>query len=264
MGTDALSAAGLRHLATGNAVSYHHVGIVVALAAEAKALARKSLPAGHAVALDNGDLAWLSGMGQQAARQAAEGLISAGATALAAFGVAGALAPGLRSGTLFCPSCIIDERGHDYVPTPAWRTALIQHLRATALPTLAEGHLLSLPSPLLCAGDKAAMREHHLAAAVDMESAAVAAVATEHRMPFVVLRAIVDERNDDIPAELHAGVDAWGRALPLRMAATLLRHPSLLSQLPKLASRMNKATHALQAAAASAGRGLGRNPVLPC
>jgi nucleoside phosphorylase len=237
---------------------------VVALATEAKALARKPLRAGQAVALDHGDIAWLSGMGQQAARRAAEGLVSAGATALAMFGVAGALAPGLHSGTLFCPSCIIDERGHDYVPTPAWRASLIQRLRAAGLPTLAEGHLLSLPSPLLCAGDKAAMREHHLAAAVDMESAAVAAVATEHRIPFVVLRAIVDERNDDIPGELQTGIDAWGRPLPWRMVATLLRHPSLLSQLPGLAARMSKATRALRAAAESAGSGLGRNPVQPC
>jgi nucleoside phosphorylase len=245
-------------------VNAHPVGIVVALATEAKALSPKPWRTGQATVLDHGDLGWLGGMGQEAARHAAEGLVAAGATALAAFGVAGALAPGLRSGTLFCPSCIMDERGHDYLPTPAWRASLHQRLLMLASPILTEGHLLSLPSPLLRASDKAAMRQHHLAAAVDMESAAVAAVATERRLPFIVLRAIVDERDDDIPAELTSGIDAWGRPLPLRVATLLMRHPSLIGRLPGLASRMCKATRALRAAAELAGSGLGRDPPQPC
>ncbi|WP_109124501.1 purine and other phosphorylase-like protein, family 1 [Dyella sp. C11] len=214
--------------------------------------------------LEAGSQLWLSGMGQDAARQGALSLIASGAVALASFGVAGGLAPGLRSGTLFCPSCVLDERGHDYAPDGAWRASLMHRIQAAKLPFVTEGSLLSLPHPLLDVGAKAAMRERHQSLAVDMESAAIASVAMEHGVPFIVLRAIVDERDDEVPAALQAGVDAWGRPLAGAMLLALLRRPSLLAQLPGLAVRMGKATRALHAAARAAGTELGRDVAVPC
>lgn len=240
------------------------VGIVTALAAEARAWTRRPLRAGTPLPLDRGGALWLGGMGQQAARLGALGLIEAGATALISFGVAGGLAPGLQSGTLFCPSCVLDERGHDYQPDPAWRAALLQELQPTPLARVDHGTLLSLPAPLLSVADKAAMRERHQALAVDMESAAIAAVASEYRIPFIVLRAIVDARDDNVPAELHTSVDAWGRPRIQHLLGNLLRHPALLGHLPGLAVRMHKATRALRAAATAAGAELERAARQPC
>lgn len=262
MGTQPLSPTACE-LAT-DAVTPGSVGIVTALASEARALTRRSLRVRTALPLDHGGALWLSGMGQEAARQGALALIDAGATALVSFGVAGGLAPGLRSGTLFCPSCVLDERSHDYQPDASWRSALIRRLATTNLPRVDEGTLLSLPSPLLSVAEKGAMRERHQALAVDMESAAIAAVAGDYRIPFIVLRAIVDEREDNVPAELQASIDAWGRPFAGRLLVTLLRHPSLLTHLPGLATRMNKATHALRAAANVAGIELGREALQPC
>ena len=236
------------------------VGIVTALTGEARALTQKSPRPGKVVALGGGCIAWLGGMGQEAAREAALGLLDAGATALAVFGVAGALAPGMHCGTLFCPSLVIDERGHAVPTTPSWRIALNQRLLAANLPLVAEGSLLSLSSPLLLASDKTSMRARHHAMAIDMESAAVAAVASERQLPFTVLRAIFDEYDDNLPGELQAGVDAWGRLLPLHMLAALLRHPRRLGELPGWAARMGKATRALREAVRAAGDGLGWGP----
>jgi adenosylhomocysteine nucleosidase len=261
MGTQPLSPAAC-DLAT-DAVTPGSVGIVTALASEARALTRASLRVRTALPLDGGAALWLSGMGQEAARQGALALIEAGATALVSFGVAGGLAPGLRSGTLFCPSCVLDERSHDYQPDRAWRAALIHRLAATQLPRVDDGTLLSLPAPLLTVAEKGAMRERHQALAVDMESAAVARVASEYHIPFIVLRAIVDERDDNVPAALQAGVDAWGRPLAVRLLTVLL-HPHLLTHLPGLAIRMGKATRALRAAANAAGTELGRDAPQPC
>ncbi|WP_266181862.1 purine and other phosphorylase-like protein, family 1 [Dyella humicola] len=245
-------------------MNLHSVGIVTALAAEAKALTRQRLHPQKLTPLGNGANLWLSGMGPEAARQGALALIDAGATALAVFGVAGALAPGLRSGTLLCPHRIFDEQGRDYTPTPSWRAALSQRLDAGGLALTMEGSLLSLPAPLSSAAEKTAMRDRHLAVAVDMESAAVAAVANERHLPFVVLRAIVDESDDEIPLELQAGVDAWGRPHLVHMLVAMARHPALLKRLPGLASRMGKATRALQAAVVVAGTDLAREPQGPC
>lgn len=264
MGLDPLSAANEDDARPGDTVNLHSVGIVTALAAEAKALTRQPLLPRTLTPLGNGANLWLSGMGQDAARQAALALVDAGATALAVVGVAGALVPGLRSGTLFCPHRVLDEQGRDYTPTPSWRAALSQRLEAAGLALTMEGSLLSLPAPVLSAAEKTAMRDRHLAAAVDMESAAVAAVANERHLPFVVLRAIVDERDDAIPPELQAGIDAWGRPRPWSMLVVLLRHPGLLKRLPGLASRMGKATRSLQAAVVAAGTDLAREAPGPC
>lgn len=245
-------------------MNLHSVGIVTALAAEARTLTHQPLRPRQLIVLGEGCGLWLSGMGPEAAREGALALVNAGATALAVFGVAGALAPGVRNGTLLCPACVIDERGNDYLPTPAWCEALQQRLAAASLPVMAGGSLLSLPAPILSAAGKMAMRQRHMALAVDMESAAVAAVATAAHLPFVVLRAIVDEHDDDIPGELQAAIDEWGRPLALHMLAQLVRHPGLLTRLPRLSSRMRNATRALRAAVTALGVNLGRAVQGPC
>jgi len=262
MGTQPLSPAACELVA--DEVTPGSVGFVTALASEARALTRRSLRVRTALPLEQGGVLWLSGMGQQAARDGALALIDAGATALVSFGVAGGLAPGLRSGTLFCPSCVLDERSHDYQPDASWRAALIRSLGTTSLPIVHEGTLLSLPAPLLSVAEKGAMRERHQALAVDMESAAIAAVAGEYRIPFIVLRAIVDERTDNVPLELQTSIDAWGRPRAGRLILSVLRHPGLLAHLPGLAARMNKATGALRTAAKVAGTDLARAARQPC
>lgn len=227
------------------------VGIVVALVSEAKALGSHSAKPDCIMPLSDGASLYVSGMGPKAARHAAEALVGAGATALAVFGVAGALSYQLRNGSLFCPERVLDEERHVYVADSAWRASMRRQLAA------AEGSLLSVASPLLTYATKRAAHQHYSALAVDMESAAVAAVAQEHGLPFVVLRAIVDEVNDAIPEALNGSVDDWGRPRPLRLMASLCRKPALVSELPRLYSRMQRATQALRAAAKATGPTLG-------
>ena len=229
-------------------------GIVVALASEAGTLTSHTTQPGAITALPDGAALCLSGMGPVAAQRAAEMLIDAGATALAVFGVAGALSTHLRNGALFCPECVLDEEGQTYYTDLEWRIRLQQRL---AMPPLGDGALLSVAAPLLTAVAKTSAHQRFEALAVDMESAAVAAVAEKHGLPFVVLRAIVDECDDAIPASLNGSVDAWGRPRPLKLMTALCRHPSLLGELPRLYSRMQRATQALRAAATATGPSLG-------
>lgn len=237
----------------------HATGVVVALASEAKTLTSRNAQPDRLTSLADGSALWLSGMGPSAARRAAEGLVHAGATALAVFGVAGALDACMGNGTLFCPERILDESGHDYPMDLPWRTRLLQRLAKTHLPLYANGSLLSVETPLLTAAAKTSAHARHAALAVDMESAAVATVAHEHGIPCLVLRAIVDEVTDTIPAALNNSVDAWGRPRPLGLIAALCRHPSVLSDLPRLYLRMQRATQALRAAAEATGPGLARS-----
>jgi len=235
-------------------------GIVVALAAEARALTSARIHPERLVSLAEGAAVWLSGMGPDAAHRAAHGLADAGAGALAVFGVAGALDADLRNGSLFCPERVLDEHGRNYPVHAPWRARLQQRLAATACPLCTNGALLSVREPLLTTAAKAAARGRHRALAVDMESAAVAAVAQERGLPFLTLRAIIDEAGDSIPAALNNSVDAWGRPRAWGLLAALCRHPGLLAELPRLYSRMQRATLALRAVAEATGPTLGWSP----
>ena len=238
-----------RGLSTNTAICA--TGIVVALVSEAQTLTSQSAKPDCITPLPDGASLYVSGMGPKAARRAAEALVAAGATALAVFGVAGALSDQLRNGALFCPERVLDEEGHAYATDSAWCTSLQQQLTAV------KGTLLSVASPLLTATAKNTAHQRYAALAVDMESAAVASVAEHHALPFVVLRAIVDEVDDAIPEALNGSVDAWGRPRPLQLLAALCGHPSLLGELPRLYSRMQRATQALRAAAEATGPTLG-------
>lgn len=228
------------------------LGVVVALKAEAAALTKQTAYPESILPIANGCGLLLSGMGPDAALKAAHSLADAGAQALATFGVAGALVPGLRSGTLLCPQRILDEQGRVYLADPAWCNRLQRRLVAAALATVSDIALLSMPASVSTVMGKVAAQRHYSAAAVDMESASVAAVAAERKLPFVALRAIVDERDDSLPEALQAAIDPWGQPRILPMVSALVRHPSLLARLPGLSSRMGKAVRALRTAAAIA------------
>jgi nucleoside phosphorylase len=235
-------------------------GVVVALASEAATLTAGNVQTERLTPLADGAALWLSGMGPVAAQRAAEGLADAGAKALAVFGVAGALDACLGNGALFCPERVLDDIGHNYVADARWRDRVLQQLATTTWPLHANGSLLSVQAPLLTASAKTSAHHHHAALAVDMESAAVAAVARARGLPFVCVRAIVDEVNDTVPLALHDSVDAWGRPRPLGLIAALCHHPSVLADLPRLYSRMQRATRALRVAAKAMGPALGWSP----
>jgi len=232
-------------------------GIIVALAAEAHTLVSRNVTPERVIPLADGAALYLSGMGPAAARRAAQQLADAGVSALSVFGVAGALGEPLRNGALFCPERVLDEEGHAYPTDAEWQTRLQQQLSRTAFPVRMNGTLLTTSAPLLTAAAKLVAHQRHGALAVDMESAAVAAVARERGLPFMALRAIVDEAQDTIPPALNGSVDAWGRARPLRLMAALCAHPLMLGDLPRLYSRMQRATQALRAAAHATGPTLG-------
>ena len=221
------------------------VGVVAALTAEAAALGGTRIAPGRIVESGSGLSLLVSGMGPEAAAQAALRLVDAGVAALAVFGVAGGLDPRLAPGDLVCPSEILDEQNQRYAAESSWRGHLLARL---PLPPQT-GALLSVKLPLLSAAEKSAAFKSTGAVAVDMESAAVAAVAASAGLPFLALRAISDAAADAIPVALAATVDRYGRPQAGRVAATLLRKPSLVAGLPKLSGGMNAALQALRQAA---------------
>ena len=207
------------------------VGIVAALGAEARTL-------GHA----HGAEVRVSGIGPQAASRAARSLADGGATALVSWGVAGGLDPALRPGSILLPTAVIADDGARYPTATVWR----ERQFALLAPPLevACGELLSRASALGDAAAKALAFRTTGAVAVDMESIAIASVAAERGLPLLVLRVIVDAAADELPRAVIAA--SVGGELRLgRLAAGLLRSPSELASLWRLARRFRTARGSL-------------------
>jgi len=226
------------------------LGIVAALAAETRPFGRPVPTGERPAALANGTLLLVCGIGQAAAGHGARRLVAAGVRALLSWGMAGGLDPALAAGTLLLPREVASPEG-ELLPTAAdWHQRLSDALAASH--PVCCGTLLTCREAIGSAADKASAFRQTAAAAVDMESFAVAQVAASHRLPFLAVRAIVDTATDDVPRTILAAATAGAEGVPLRrLMVALARAPEDLLPLLRLARRFRAASRALAAAAAS-------------
>lgn len=215
-------------------------GILVALPREARALVPtlSTLEPGadRLFRLPDSLLA-VSGMGWEPALAAARRLVEAGAIALASVGTAGALDPALASGDIVLPEAVVTLEGAVRAAHLPWCRALV-----AALPRgeAHAGRLLTSRLPVGLRLDKIIARRETACVAVDMESAAVAEVAAEHRLPFVAVRVIVDIAGEDLPRAVLAASGA-GTVSTARVLAGIARAPWELAALARLAGRFRTA-----------------------
>lgn len=190
-------------------------------------------------------------MGPERAHRAAKHLLSAGAKALVSWGVAGGLAPHLKAGTLLLPETVQTTRGRAYRTDSYWRQTLIQCLDNNL--SLSCGGLQHTETVLSSPQEKAELYQQTRCAAVDMESAAVAKLAAEAQVPFLIIRAIADPAHATLPASALRALDLDGRLQPLALMASLLRHPQDLFNLWQLGGYFWAAKTTLRTLAARAG-----------
>jgi hopanoid-associated phosphorylase len=171
------------------------------------------------------------------AREGAERLIAEGATALMSFGIAGGLVPGLEPGALLLPPAVIAPESDDVFPVDkAWHARVMAAAAACGLPLVTTAPVVGLDRAVTTVAEKAALARTTGASAVDMESHVVAAVAREHGVPLLVLRAIADPARRTIPAPALVGLGPEGEARPLAVALRLLAAPWTLLALMRLAA----------------------------
>lgn len=223
------------------------IGIVSALAAEARTLGPSARHGAELRQLADGALLAVSGIGESAAAAAARRLVLAGATGLASFGMAGGLDPTLICGTVLLPAQIaaLDGdglRAASAATSPLWRQRLRAALPASCI--ACEGKLLTSRRPIGRRDAKAAAWRDSRAAAVDMESAAIAQVAGQAGLPFVALRVIVDTAADELPAAVLAA-SGGGRLRIGRLLADLVRTPGDIGALISLSARYRVARRVL-------------------
>lgn len=231
-------------------------GLVTALRAEASCISSAHIPFNEKVQINDHAVLWLSGMGAQAARAAAEGLCQQGVTALVSFGVAGALDSKLKPGDLVLPDAI--HAGEQLSVTVAWRNRLQNLLPADI--TIVNGILANSAVPLTSTKAKLDLEQATGACAVDMESGAIAEVAAATGIPFIAVRVIIDPVQFSPPQALLGAVYPDGGVNPLCLLTLLLKRSVHLSTLIQMGAGMRVARKTLSRVIKSAGAGLHSQP----
>lgn len=171
-----------------------------------------------------------TGIGMNHAHEGVERLIeTCHPSLILSAGYAGATESTLRTGDLLLTSEIRSEAGDSFRPDPEGRGLLEELIR--------EEQLAYRSSPLLTRwkmanrGEKMRLGQSGVIA-VDMETAAAAAVASKMKTPFLSLRAVFDTLEDEIPF----GDPVADESRPLQF---LIKNPKSILSIPKF-FRMNQ------------------------
>lgn len=175
-----------------------------------------------------------TGVGLEAAEASARRLLSAHRPALlVCAGYGGGLDPQLRVGDV-----VLDWRGRgDAAAAEAWSGLPVRVFFGTVA---SRAHALETPAA------KAALARETGALAVDMETSAAAAVAAEHGVPVIGIRAISDTAAEELPVPMAHWFDlARQRPRPAALLRFLARHPSRIAPFTRFIRGLPKARRAL-------------------
>lgn len=166
-------------------------------------------------------------------------LIAQGANRLVSFGIAGALDPALKPGDLIIAGAVRAE--HDRLPVDQkWLVNL-----TLQLPEARVADIVGSSTIVADAAEKAMLYRDTRAACVDQESHWVAEAAKAHRLPFIAIRAIADRATDNLPQAVLVGLDSQGNPRTGAVIRDLLRDPTQLPGLIRVALQTNRALKSL-------------------
>lgn len=231
-----------------------YLGIIVGVPAEARSLAEHSITNDEPVRLQEGVMLCVSGVGPRRAGQASRALFGKGATALLSWGSAGGLSPKLFPGSLILPKTIIASNRSVYHVDTSWHESLCNRLKGQV--DLHTEPLAESSTVVRTPAEKAILSQQTGAIGVDMESAAVAAVAREEGVPFMAVRAVADAMDTTIPKSTLNAFDEFGRLNFLKLIQGFVQHPTELFALLRIGRDYQAAQKTLALVARLTGRDL--------
>jgi adenosylhomocysteine nucleosidase len=154
---------------------------------------------------------------------------------LVSFGLAGGLDPVLRPGTVIIPSVVLSQG--EPLSADAF---LAERFGGLTFHTILAGSAVASD-----AAEKRRLRAATQAHAIDLESGAVAQTAAAHGLPFIVVRAICDPAERELPPAALIALEPEG-AIALRgVLGSVLTHPRQILGLLALARDAALARRAL-------------------
>jgi adenosylhomocysteine nucleosidase len=170
-----------------------------------------------------------------------------GAELVIGTGVVGALSSGLKPGDLVLADRVMTLDAGGKVMEAATRLSdmhVVAIGRSLAMAGVAYSSGAILTSDrVLTVAEKRSAKGDTGAIAVDMETAAIAAEANQRRLPFVALRAVLDEVDEEVVGGEIADED--GNVRPLAATSFLLRNPATMLKLPRMIRNLSRATTAI-------------------
>ena len=214
------------------------LGIVTGLLIEARSISR----AARRHPNNNAPLVFATAGDASRAYASACDMVAQGAQGLVSFGMAGGLDPALRPGDIVVADSVQDPDGTTPTHTD-WRIGVTAALSAKTGAVYGSDHALG------SVAEKQALFTAHSLSIVDMESHGVAQAAREHDLPFLIVRAVADPATMPIPTAARFGIGPGGERRALNVLAGLLRRPSELPAILRLARHSSAAMTALDIAA---------------
>ncbi len=220
-------------------------GIVVALPEELATLTSKRLKKGSIEILN--DKLWViySGAGEKNARLASELLVDNGVRRLISWGCAAALDSALQSGHLvLAVSCIDAQQVGIEIDNKEW----VNHVQSSMdrQITIHCGKLAESKRIVETTEDKTQLGKTTGAIALDMESTAIAKVASLNGIPFMTIRVIADTLIMNLPKSVGYVLNEQGEVVLKKLLLFLLLHPNELHGLIKLGFAFNAAKKTLK------------------
>ena len=218
------------------------VGIVVALPEELATLTTARLKQGECCQLDNHWIVY-SGAGLKNAAAAARLLTTKGVNCLVSWGCAAGLHPQAKPGDLVIAAQVTDAQQSFDADKNLGETL------KNALPgklTIFNGNLFTSASLVHLSQDKQNIHQQSQAVALDMESVAIAEVAQESQLPFLVVRSIADPVNMDLPQAVVQALNDEGQVNLPKLLGYLSWHPWEIPALIRLGSHFKAAQNTLK------------------
>ena len=154
-------------------------------------------------------------------------------------GLAGELVPARIGDLLVGTDVRVETGGHRTWPCDrGMAAAAVQAAERAGLPVKA-GSFITAPRILWQAADKRALAERTGAVGLDMESAALAEVAAERQVPFVIIRSASDLVDENLPVDFNLFLTPAGW---LKGLAACVTAPSCVGGFLRLRAQMRTAT----------------------
>jgi len=197
------------------------------------------------LALRLGAPVYIGGGTAAGAAEASHRAVAEAASALISLGLAGGLDPALRPGDVIVPEAVLSS-GRAFRADP---------VLGQTLGGMTPHHIIGAASAVADVRSKQRLRGETGAAAVDLESGAVATRATQIGLPFAALRVICDPAERALPPAALMALDRRGAIGVFRVLGSILADPAQLPALLALTRDATMARRALAQRIASIGPG---------
>lgn len=187
-------------------------------------------------------------MGSSNAYHAANNLILSGCDALISWGCAAALTDSLAPGDCLLPNTIIAEHhSRTLAIDQDWHNKLNAKLSNTT--RVNTNPLVGSEKLVTSTHEKYELGARTGAVGLDMESAAIADVASKHNIPFVIVRCVADPVSMNLPESVTIAMTPNGGINVLKLLLFTARHPSNIHALVHLGKHFKAAQKTLSKAA---------------